>query len=191
MKWGLAWVLLFRSALIPDQRTCFSPNAASIMSYMRLSGCKISLLLSLHPVLNLDRDVSCREMLSGIKLHWPSNQACQLNGTLSKLFATILGSMMKLLGWGRLCFILPKLPKYVVITDQSLWYKRCLLSRSLTVDFIFIFLFSLYFIFIFSIFRTTRVRVYQSHCHKLMAKSLVWSRVVGEWSRRFWNKVTS
>jgi len=53
------------------------------------------------------------------------------------------------------------------------------MSRLLTVDFIFYFLFSLYFSFIFSfilfsIFRTTRVRVYQSHCHishKLMAKS--------------------
>jgi len=43
----------------------------------------------------------------------------------------------------------------------------------------FYFLFSLYFIFIlFSIFRTTRVRVYQSCCHishKLMAKSQDWS----------------
>ena len=41
------------------------------------------------------------------------------------------------------------------------------MSKSLTVDFIFI-LFSLYFSFpflflLFSIFRTTRVRVYQSH----------------------------
>jgi len=36
----------------------------------------------------------------------------------------------------------------------------------------FYFLFSLYFLFLFfSIFRTTWVRVYQSHCHKLMAKS--------------------
>ena len=44
------------------------------------------------------------------------------------------------------------------------------MSRSLMVDFIFYFLFSLYFIFIFifilfSIFRTTQVRVYQSCCH--------------------------
>jgi len=51
------------------------------------------------------------------------------------------------------------------------------MSRLLMVDFIFYFLFLLYFIFIFifilfSIFRTTWVRVYQSHCHisyKLMA----------------------
>ena len=66
-----------------------------------------------------------------------------------------------------------------------------LLLRSLMVDFIFIF--SFYFIFLlFSIFRTTRVRVYQSHCyisHKLMAKSQDWSRDLREWSRRFWNKV--
>ena len=51
------------------------------------------------------------------------------------------------------------------------------MSRLLMVDFIFYFFFSLYFIFLFiflffSIFRTTWVRVYQSHCHishKLMA----------------------
>jgi len=51
------------------------------------------------------------------------------------------------------------------------------MSKSLTVDFIF--LFSFYFIFLFfflffSIFRITQVRVYQSRCHishKLMAKS--------------------
>jgi len=45
------------------------------------------------------------------------------------------------------------------------------MSRLLTVDFIFIF--SFHFIFLlFSIFRTTQVRVYQSHyhiSHKLMA----------------------
>ena len=68
-----------------------------------------------------------------------------------------------------------------------------LLLRSLMVDFIFIF--SFYFIFLlFSIFRTTRVRVYQSRCyisHKLMAKSQDWSQDLEEWSRRFWNKVTS
>jgi len=78
---------------------------------------------------------------------------------------------------------------------------RSVLSRSLTVDFIFYFLFSLYFIFIFifyfilfSIFRTTRVRVYQSRCnisHKVMTRSQDWSQDLGEWSRRFWNKVTS
>ena len=52
-------------------------------------------------------------------------------------------------------------------------------SKSLTVDFIFYFLFSLYLIFIFlslvfSIFRTTWVRVYQSCCHishKLIAQT--------------------
>ena len=60
----------------------------------------------------------------------------------------------------------------------------------------FYFFFSLYFIFIFifilfSIFRTTQVRVYQSHCHKLMVKSQDWLRDLREWSRRFWNKVTS
>ena len=60
-----------------------------------------------------------------------------------------------------------------------------------------LFLFSLfYFIFLyllisFSIFRTTRVRGYQSCCHishKLMAKSQDWSRDLGELSRRFENK---
>jgi len=59
--------------------------------------------------------------------------------------------------------------------------------------FLFYFYFSLLF-FYFSIFRTTQVRVYQSRCHishKLMAKSQDWSRNLGEWSRRFWNKVTS
>jgi len=57
------------------------------------------------------------------------------------------------------------------------------------------FIFSFHFIFLFFyIFRTTQVRVYQSHCHishKLMAKSQDWSRDLEEWSRRFWNKVTS
>ena len=51
------------------------------------------------------------------------------------------------------------------------------MSRSLMVDFIFIFsfhfiLFLFLFLFYFSIFKTTRVRVYQSYCHishKLMA----------------------
>ena len=55
--------------------------------------------------------------------------------------------------------------------------KREVMSRSLMVDFVFIFSFHfiLFFIFIFlffSIFRTTWVRVYQSCCHisyKLMA----------------------
>ena len=83
--------------------------------------------------------------------------------------------------------------------DQAQVMKREM-SRSLTVDFIFYFLFSLYFFFLFflflflSIFRTTRVRIYQSHCHishKLMARSQDWSQDLGEWSRRFWNKVTS
>ena len=54
-----------------------------------------------------------------------------------------------------------------------------LLLKSLMVDFIFILFFYLYFIFpflflFFSIFRTTRVRVYQSCCHsshKLMVRS--------------------
>ena len=42
--------------------------------------------------------------------------------------------------------------------------KGRVMSKLLTVDFIFSL--SLYFIFIlFSIFRTTQVRVYQSHCH--------------------------
>ena len=52
-----------------------------------------------------------------------------------------------------------------------------------------LFSFSFSFLF-FSIFRTTQVRVYQSHCHishKLMAKS----QDLGKESRRFWNKVTS
>ena len=49
--------------------------------------------------------------------------------------------------------------------------KRGIMSRLLTVDFIFYFLFSLYFILffifiLFSIFRTTRVRVYQSRYYK-------------------------
>ena len=52
--------------------------------------------------------------------------------------------------------------------------KGGVISRLLTVDFVLIFLFSLYFIFLFfSIFRTTWVRVYQSRCHishKLMAR---------------------
>ena len=50
-------------------------------------------------------------------------------------------------------------------------------------------LFTLFFLFL-SIFRTTQVRVYQSHCHishKLMARS----QDSKEWSRRFWNKVIS
>ena len=59
--------------------------------------------------------------------------------------------------------------------DSKSFHPTPTLSRSLIVDFIFYFLFSLYFIFIFlvfSIFRTTRVRGYQSCCyisHKLMA----------------------
>ena len=57
------------------------------------------------------------------------------------------------------------------------------LSRLLTVDFIFLFIL-LFFSFSFSIFRTTRVRVYQSRCHishKLMAKSQDWSQ---DWENR-------
>ena len=77
---------------------------------------------------------------------------------------------------------------------KGLLHKN-LVSRLLTVDFIFIFFFTLFFFFFyFSIFRTTQVRVYQSRCHishKLMAKSQDWSRDLGERSRRFWNKVTS
>ena len=60
--------------------------------------------------------------------------------------------------------------------------SHSMVSRSLTVDFIFYFsLFTLFFFFFFlffSIFRTTWVRVYQSRCHishKLMAKSQDWS----------------
>ena len=48
--------------------------------------------------------------------------------------------------------------------------------------------------FSFSIFRTTWVRGYQSHCHishNLMAQSQDWSQNIREGSRRFWNKVTS
>ena len=47
------------------------------------------------------------------------------------------------------------------------------MSRSLTVDFVFIFSFH-FILLLFSIFRTTQVRVYQSCCHishKLMVKS--------------------
>jgi len=49
------------------------------------------------------------------------------------------------------------------------------MSRLLTVDFIFYFLFSLYFIFIFifilfSIFRTTQVRVYQSQVEGVVTR---------------------
>ena len=49
--------------------------------------------------------------------------------------------------------------------------RLAIVSRSLMVDFI---LSSLFTLFYFSIFRTTRVRGYQSRCHishKLMAKS--------------------
>ena len=67
-----------------------------------------------------------------------------------------------------------------------------LLSRSLTVDFIFsfhfIFLFFFFYFILFSIFRTTQVRGYLSRCH---IKSQDWLQDLGEWSRRFWNKVMS
>ena len=55
-------------------------------------------------------------------------------------------------------------------------------------------LFLFFFYILFSIFRTTRVRDYQTHCHishKLMAKSQDWSWDLGEWSKRFWNEVIS
>ena len=59
------------------------------------------------------------------------------------------------------------------------FHDNFILSRSLTVDFIFIFsfhfiLFYLFIFFYFSIFRITRVRIYQSCCHishKLMVQS--------------------
>ena len=70
-----------------------------------------------------------------------------------------------------------------------------LLSRSKKVDLTyFIFLFIFYFLFdsisLFSIFRTTRVRVDQSHHHisHLMAKSQDRLQDLGEFSRRFENK---
>ena len=72
-----------------------------------------------------------------------------------------------------------------------------LVSRSLTIDLIFIFISYFIFIFIlfyFSIFRTTWVRGYQSRCHishNLMAQSQDWSQDIREGSRRFWNKVMS
>jgi len=52
------------------------------------------------------------------------------------------------------------------------------MSRSLIVDFIFYFLFSLYFIFIFifilfSIFRTTQVRVYQSQVDGIVTRLIM------------------
>ena len=64
----------------------------------------------------------------------------------------------------------------IIVCRNNTWTR---MLRSLTMDFIFYFLFSLYFIFLsfffyFSIFRTTQVRVYQSRCHishKLIAKS--------------------
>ena len=66
---------------------------------------------------------------------------------------------------------------FLDLLDDNFNTIKLFLSRSSTVDFVFIFFFLLYFIFIFlfllfSIFRTTWVRVYQSHCHishKLMA----------------------
>ena len=63
--------------------------------------------------------------------------------------------------------------------------------------FIFSFHFILFFWFsfrLFSIFRTVRVRGYQSCCHishNLMAWSQDWLRDIREGSRRFWNKVMS
>jgi len=55
---------------------------------------------------------------------------------------------------------------------------------------LFYFSFSFLFYFPFSIFRTTRVRIDQSHCHSnhLMAKSQDKSRDLGEFSRRFKNR---
>ena len=69
-----------------------------------------------------------------------------------------------------------------------------IINSGLYFIFSFHFIFLFLFLFIFSIFRATQVRVYQSCCHishKLMAKSQDWSRDLREWSRRFWNKVTS
>ena len=76
------WSVRFRCRSRPKVMLLWNWKAVlanSIMPYMRLSGCKISLLLPFHPVLNLDRDVSCREMLSGIKLHWPSNNKSSMS----------------------------------------------------------------------------------------------------------------
>ena len=76
------------------------------------------------------------------------------------------------------CNRLSKMMYFVATIEGTSCYNlKTLVSRSLMVDFIFYFLFSLYFIFLllflfFSIFRTTWVRVYSSHCHishKLMA----------------------
>ena len=68
-------------------------------------------------------------------------------------------------------------------------------NNGLNFYFHFLFYFYFYFLFFsFSIFRTTRIRGYQSHCHishKLMAQSQDWSQDIREGSRRFWNKVTS
>ena len=75
--------------------------------------------------------------------------------------------------------------------------RVAMLSRLLTMDLIFIFISYFIFIFLFfsfSIFRTTRVRGYQSRCHishNLMAQSQNWSQDIREGSRRFWNKVIS
>ena len=75
-------------------------------------------------------------------------------------------------------FKLKKLERPIQVRNVDGSFNKKM-SRSLTVDCIFYFLFALYFYFyfyfsLFSIFRTTRVRIYQSHCHishKLIAKS--------------------
>ena len=65
----------------------------------------------------------------------------------------------------------------VVNISQVVRYRKLVVSRLLMVDFIHFYFFSfilifLFLYFLFSIFRTTQVRGYQSHCHishKLMA----------------------
>ena len=85
-------------------------------------------------------------------------------------------------------FMCPNIILFNLHYCQDCWRWTWLLFSLFTFYFIlFLFLF-------FSIFRTTRVRAYRSRCHishKLMAKSQDWSRNLEEWSRRFWNKVTS
>jgi len=77
-----------------------------------------------------------------------------------------------------------------IIPSDSLQLSK--LRKLDLVYFIFSFHFLFYFQFIFpsSIFRTTRVRVDQSHCHSnhLMAKPQDRSQDLGEVSRRFENK---
>jgi len=77
------------------------------------------------------------------------------------------------------------------------WIFQLLLSRSKKVDltyFIFPFIFYfIFYLFLFSIFRTTSVRVDRSrhHISHLIAKSQDRSQDLGEFSRRFKNKMTS